>query len=172
MATTDIVRTMEHPEARSFAVRGDYAAAETRLKEDVSGDINKGRTRGDLARLYETWAQSAYEVHDYPVAAEKLKRYLELAVLDQKKEFKARLLLVDLYRRMDRMEASLEALKDLEARHEGIPDPYFQNQILNEREISEKRTVLASYPNRLTVRPTNQCNVLCTMCDMGTHKPW
>ena len=45
--------------------------------------------------------------------------------------------------------------------------PYLQNRLLNELEISQRKTILASKPRILLVTLTNRCNLNCYMCGRG-----
>jgi len=46
-------------------------------------------------------------------------------------------------------------------------EPYLQNRLLNELEISQRRLVLESKPRILLVTLTNRCNLNCYMCGRG-----
>lgn len=46
----------------------------------------------------------------------------------------------------------------------------FYNSILNELEISQQKTILKSYPRRLTVSLISSCNLRCKMCPYDKNK--
>lgn len=41
---------------------------------------------------------------------------------------------------------------------------FLRNKVLNELEIAQGKTILSSYPRRLTVTLSNRCNLFCIMC--------
>lgn len=65
------------------------------------------------------------------------------------------------------------ALKEAEGASRLIPDenPLYQNMLLNEMEISQKKISLASKVRGLTVTLTNKCNLACIMCKTR-NIPW
>jgi MoaA/NifB/PqqE/SkfB family radical SAM enzyme len=50
-------------------------------------------------------------------------------------------------------------------------DPFFENMVFNEIEISKRKTVLMSKPMVLGVTLTHRCNIKCTMCELR-RRPW
>jgi len=46
-------------------------------------------------------------------------------------------------------------------------EPYLRNRLLNELEISQRKTILESKPRILLVTLTNRCNLHCYMCGRG-----
>ncbi|MCX5796124.1 MAG: radical SAM protein [Elusimicrobia bacterium] len=159
-----LLRAIEADGVRQLALEGRFAEAESQLPPQAKPM--------DAARLHEAWARTLYEAGDFAGTAARLHRCVETGALSEEKEFRARVLLVHLYRRLGRMDEALAKQAELEARFASSQDPYLRNQMLNEREITEGRTELKSHPNRLTVRLTNQCNIRCSMCVMPDDKPW
>lgn len=49
--------------------------------------------------------------------------------------------------------------------------PFLKNEILNEIEISQKKTILESRPMVLGVTLTHRCNIKCKMCEVR-KRPW
>ena len=47
----------------------------------------------------------------------------------------------------------------------GFTDEVQENMKLNEKELSERKTILKSYPIKIYVEPTQRCNLNCWMCD-------
>ena len=160
----ELLCAIEADGVRELALAGRFAEAESRLPPQAKPQ--------DAARLHEAWARTLYESGDLAATAARLQRCVETRALSEEKEFRARALLVHLFRRLGRIDEALAKQGELEARFAATGDPYLRNQMLNEREITEGRTVLKSSPNRLTVRLTNQCNIRCSMCVMPDDKPW
>lgn len=168
----EVVDAMELSDAKTLTAGARYLDAESYLRSALTNGGDRTAARRDLARLYEVWARLEYEKRDFAATLPLLKRALQCSDWDEDKRFRAQQLLLNLYRRLGREAEERDALKDLEDRFAAVNDPYIRNQIHNEREITEKRLVLTSYPNRLTVRLTNQCNILCVTCVMPLDKPW
>ena len=172
MKVQEILRGMNHETVGRLSAAGKFEEAEVMLQREFGGDVDQSRFRQDATRLYEAWARTYYEANDLAATAAKLQRCLEVGGLTDEKEMRMRTLVLHIYRRLGRTDAEHEALRLLEGKWGGSSDAYVRNQILNEREITEKKTVLKSFPNRLTVRLTNRCNILCKMCVMPTEKTW
>lgn len=158
----ELIRPIAEDQARQLALEGRFPEAESIL-------IGSPK---DLGWLYHAWAKTAYEARDLSTALSKFKLYLEYGNLTDEDNFRLRVLILHLNRRLERTDGALEALRDLEDRYGASQDPFIRNELLNEREITEKRTVLESYPHRITIRFTNRCNILCVHCAMPTFTPW
>ena len=160
----ELLRAIEADGVRQLALAGRFAEAQSRLPPQA-----KPR---DRARLYEAWARTLYEAGDLAGTAARLQSCLDSGALSEDKEFRLRVLLVHLQRRQGRVDEALVKQRELEERLASTRDLYLRNQMLNEREITEGKTELKSFPNRLTVRLTNQCNIRCSMCVMPDDKAW
>lgn len=73
------------------------------------------------------------------------------------------------------IEGNYEAAKKIIDNVKGISAPSgiqkrFDNILLNELEIAEKKTILKSKVRRLYCAVTSNCNIKCIMCDIAKHK--
>lgn len=76
-----------------------------------------------------------------------------------------------LWREKDRFDL---AVKNLEKEFKNIShddNPFLYNALLNELEISKKKTILSSKPRQLGVNLTHNCNIRCRMC-FYPDSPW
>lgn len=173
--TANGTQTMSaHDRAQALAREGRFEDAEQALRSQAAGD---DRTREnqerDLAHLYERWARSSYEFLDFPATLEKLELCLERRrFFSEEAQMRMTLLAAHLHRRLGRNDKCLEQIAKIEQAYAGAKDPYIDNLVLNEREITEGKSFLKSYPSRATIRLTNTCNFRCIMCEMPWEKPW
>jgi uncharacterized Fe-S cluster-containing radical SAM superfamily protein len=153
---------------------GNFSAAESAARAAArSAAPGDDDARRRLAMTYERWAKASYERLDFEGALEKL--YLCLKdpkLFTEWNALRMRLLVAHLHRRLDRKQDCLRELERAEQEYSDREAPYVKNLFLNEREITAGKTVLESYPSRMTVRLTNTCNMRCVMCVMPTETPW
>lgn len=71
----------------------------------------------------------------------------------------------------DRLEEAAAALEPLLDRIGPEREPFLHNLLLNEIEISRKKTILRSRPRQLGLTLTHRCNIRCKMCFYPTD-PW
>ena len=71
----------------------------------------------------------------------------------------------------DRLEEAVAALEPALSRLSPKREPFLHNLVLNEIEISRKKTVLFSKPRQLGLTLTHRCNIRCKMCFYPTD-PW
>jgi MoaA/NifB/PqqE/SkfB family radical SAM enzyme len=166
------LKAIHNDGARDLSMLGRFQEAESALESGLAAGANPDQCREDKVRLYEAWAKNHYESKNFAATANLLQRCLDLNGFQSDKELRARMLILHLYRRLGREDLERRELRALETAFGGSADPYIRNQLLNEREITEKKTILESRPNRLTVRLTNRCNILCVHCTMPTEMPW
>ena len=76
-----------------------------------------------------------------------------------------------MYREVGRYEDSIDAFDMSAILHPDKNDSFFNNKILNEKEISSRATVLKSKPRGMGVVLTTKCNLRCIMCN-SWNTPW
>ncbi len=126
----------------------------------------------ERASRHEQRAKQHYLRGDYPSAVEELQKCIGTGALDDGKELKMRVFVLQSHRRLGNLDLAWQELKKLEEKYGNSSEKFVQNQILNEREFMEGKIVLESKPLRLTVRPTGRCSIHCIMCTFWHEEPW
>lgn len=168
LAIKEFERALEHnpKNTRVFVEIGRLHEYEKRpelaikeFKEAIQGGYVDGDIHTDLGLSY-------YNQSDYDSAIKHLSRALSLGVNN-----------IDIYLDLGRAYREKgqfsESVKALNQAYESIPcdEIFFRNKILNEIEISQRKTVLASKPIGLWVNLTTRCNLRCIMCEVW-KTPW
>jgi MoaA/NifB/PqqE/SkfB family radical SAM enzyme len=126
----------------------------------------------EAARIHERNARRHYLNNDYPRTVDELQKCLSTGALPEHKDLRMRLLVLQSLRRFGKQEEAWAALRAMERKFGQSGEPFIQNLLLNEREASEGKIKLDSFPTRLTIRPTSRCSVHCIMCTFWKEKPW
>lgn len=116
------------------------------------------------------------DLNKFSLAVEELKRGFatvspgELYQTELEKIYRGQFRLIEHYNFEGRYS---EALREIEEASKFIPkeNPMFQNMLLNESEIAQKKISLSCKIRSLTVTLTNKCNLACIMCKT-ISKPW
>jgi MoaA/NifB/PqqE/SkfB family radical SAM enzyme len=153
-------------------VSGEIAADAAELLKRVSPGSGRDDAWRRISAKYEASAKQAHEARDFDLTLERLDRCLRWGAPTNWTDLRLRLLKAQVYRRLGRVARSLEEIAALEDQYGGGKDVFIKNLLLNEREITEGRTILKSFPTRATIRLTNRCNIRCVMCEMPTEKAW
>lgn len=95
---------------------------------------------------------------------EMLRTAEESAILQSLRRAKA-------YREEGRVEQALKELEQAYAGAVSLNEEFIRNIVLNEKEITEGRTILESRPRGLGITLTNRCNIRCIMCSVW-QDPW
>ncbi len=81
------------------------------------------------------------------------------------------LMLANAYRKYGQYDLSVKEFEKVLSVSSRKNEPFFNNKILNEIEISQRKTVLESKPRFFEVSLTSRCNLKCVMCEVW-KKPW
>lgn len=141
-----------------YKSKGEKNKARVKFKEAVKLNAKNKDAHIELGKVYQ-------EEKDYPLATEEIKSALDISPLDTK----ARLNLIQLYVQQNRYDlAEKESQRILEI----VPgDSFSQDQMLNEIEILQRKTILNSKVKRLWVTVTSRCNIKCRTCGLWSN-PW
>jgi MoaA/NifB/PqqE/SkfB family radical SAM enzyme len=116
-------------------------------------------------------AKACYLRGDLEGCSDRLKECLGWEGLREDLRLRMRVLSLNILRRLGREEEPAE-LGRLEREWERSSEAYIRNLLLNEREITERRSALESLPSHLTVRLTNRCQLQCVMCGVRPNAEW
>jgi tetratricopeptide (TPR) repeat protein len=138
----------------------DYVAALKDFKNALKCGFDNIDVRWGLARTYR-------EKKEYDKAINELNFVLKRYPSDSRTYYR----LGWIYRENGQYELSTKAFRKVSKTKPYDYDPFLKNKILNEIEISQKKTILKSKPLVLGVTLSHACNIKCKMCDVW-KKPW
>ncbi len=114
------------------------------------------------SKFYKDLGIAYYEQGSYGSAIQQLVQAIALGMHD----VDIYLTLGKSYREEGKYEQSIEAFKEAVKFIPRGDEIFFSNKILNEIEISQRKTVLESKPTGLWITLTTRCNLRCIMCEV------
>lgn len=143
---------------KAYWAKGEKEEAISSIKKAIEIDPNNRHAHGELGDIYR-------QEKNYPVATNEIETAIKLGPLDIQQRFK----LIQLYNLQNKFDLfEKEAREILKFKPE---DSFFQDSMLNEIEILQKKTVLKSRVKRLWVTVTSRCNIRCRTCGLWSS-PW
>lgn len=145
---------------RLYQYQKKFSLAIEKFQQAVQSGYVNGDIHMDLGFSY-------YHQGDYTLAIEHLNEAISLGV---KNNIDIYFYLGRAYRENRQYQQSVEILS-LAYKLPSAEEAFFRNKILNEIEISQRKTVLESKPIGLWVNLTTRCNLRCIMCEVW-KTPW
>ncbi|MBU1125364.1 MAG: tetratricopeptide repeat protein, partial [Candidatus Omnitrophica bacterium] len=139
-------------------LKGEYESAITHFKKALALDPESRYAHLELAGIYQ-------RIKEYPSAISEITCVKTLSPQD----VQSRLKLVQLHLLNNEPQLAQQQAQEVLALRPG--DLFFQDTILNEVEIMQKKTVIQSKVKRLWVTLTSRCNIKCRTCGLWST-PW
>lgn len=138
--------------------KGDYALAEDSYRQAINrGAKNKAQAYFELGKIHENRDRYEEAIEEYEASLE----------IGHNRDLSFRL--IQLYRVMGKWEdAERRVLNDL--RFISEKDVFLKNILLNELEMSQRKTVLSTKIRSFTITLTNRCNLGCLACEARRYQ--
>jgi Tfp pilus assembly protein PilF/MoaA/NifB/PqqE/SkfB family radical SAM enzyme len=139
--------------ARVYRQKGEYAKSVEEFKAALRYKPSDARMHLELGWLY-------YDNEDYDLSLKELEEAVSCGIDTDELHIS----LGRIYRKAGAYERSAEEFKKAIEKSPNQDDLFFRNKVLNEIEISQKKTILESKPIGLGITLTNKCNLKCRIC--------
>lgn len=145
--------------ARALRQKKDYGRAIAEFESALRHDPSDARTHLELGWVY-------YDNADYESAAREVKESIDLGCGGQE----AHISLGRMYRKIGKYELSVDEFEKALKMSPDKDDAFYRNKMLNEIEISQRKTVLESKPIGLGITLTTRCNLKCSICGIWKER--
>lgn len=132
----------------------NYDASLKELLIALEHNPHDGQIHAQLGFTYEY-------MRKYGLATKELKEAIDAGIDNEEIHYS----LGRVYRETREDDLSLKEFEKFIAMSPYKNEPFFQNKILNEIEITQRKTVLKSKPRGMGITLTTRCNIRCKMCE-------